>query len=264
MPDNGCPNPGPNPGQNMFVQGSCTCQVSTCYDTWSGCASNSDCCNNDCNAYTYLCGVSCETLNGGWNEYACECYGGWWDAGNDTCNYSPILVNLMNNGTDHLTGPADGVLFDMRGDGRTELVAWTSKAGTVGFLALDRNGDGMIDSGQELFGTATRLSNGQRASNGFEALAELDTNHDGRIDAADPAYAHLVLWFDSNHNGISEPDEIVPLADAHVIALLTGYRNSSRRDQYGNRYQFEGTALMQSGSEQVVRRIFDVYLQTIR
>ena len=64
------------------------------------------------------------------------------------------------------------------------------------WLALDRDGNGRIDSGEELFGDHTRLADGRRGRDGFEALAALDDNHDGRIDAADPAFASLVLWGD--------------------------------------------------------------------
>jgi hypothetical protein len=74
QPDNGCPNPGPNPGQNMFVQGSCACEVS-CYDDGWGCGSDSDCCNGYCNPETYVCGD--------------QCYPDGWGCGSnaDCCNW---------------------------------------------------------------------------------------------------------------------------------------------------------------------------------
>jgi hypothetical protein len=98
---------------------------------------------------------------------------------NEGCR-TPIVLSLR--GGYHMTSPAAGVRFDIDADGSAEETAWTEPNGDVGFLAIDRNGNGRIDSGTELFGDSTTLTNGARALNGFEALADLDSNHDARID----------------------------------------------------------------------------------
>ncbi len=77
-----------------------------------------------------------------------------------------------------------------------EPVATDWPTAATPWLALDRDGNGRIDSGEELFGDHTVLPDGHRARDGFEALAALDANHDGRIDAADPAFGSLLLWGD--------------------------------------------------------------------
>lgn len=261
--NNGCPNPGPNPGQNMFVQGSCNCTVATCYEAWWGCSSNAQCCGGNCYANTYACGVSCSQYCGGDPVCTCQCERGWWDPYGD-CTASPILINVTNNGSDHLTSAIDGVLFDISATGTAEWVAWTSADSQVGFLVWDRNQNGVIDNGSELFGTATRLRDGKVAANGFEALREWDSNGDYRIDSSDPIYGKLRLWFDFNHNGYSESDELFSLQSIGITTIHTEYRETPRRDQYGNRYRYEGTAVMLLHKEQVLRRIFDVFFETLR
>lgn len=96
---------------------------------------------------------------------------------NPTEPYSPIIVNT--SGGYLLSGANDPVLFDIDGDGQLNRIGWTSREGDDAFLALDRNGNGFIDDGTELFGNATRLRSGLAAANGFDALAEFDENGDG-------------------------------------------------------------------------------------
>ncbi len=118
-------------------------------------------------------------------EEQCAIDGGEWDYGTEHCVYQncPIILDADGNGY-HLAGMTDGVLFDINADGVKDSVGWTRSGDLDGFLAIDRNGNGVIDNGSELFGTATRLRNGRLARNGFEALADLDDNHDGKIDDA--------------------------------------------------------------------------------
>jgi hypothetical protein len=124
-------------------------------------------------------------------------------------------------------------------------MAWTDRGD--GLLALDRNGNGSIDDGKELFGNATPLINGGRASNGYEAMAELDSrilggNEDGMISAADALYESLLLWTDANHDGHSQPEELQPLSAAGIGQLGLDYRRSSRTDRHGNEFRFRGLA----------------------
>ncbi len=102
------------------------------------------------------------------------------------------------------------------------------------WLALDRNGNGRVDDGGELFGSGTTLLDGTRADNGFFALRELDANRDGAITADDPAYASLVLWADSNRDRESQPTELASLASRGVHRIELGYRQQPRCDARGN------------------------------
>lgn len=211
------------------------------------------------------------TLNCGCHWYTCDevcqCYnyGGWWDTDMDPpgCNYSPILVNLENSGAnDHLTSAVDGVSFDLNGDGAPEQVAWTTAGTSVGFLAMDRNGNGRIDNGRELFGASTPLASGVLALNGFEALQEFDADHNRLLDVNDPSFSQLVLWIDDDHNGQSMPNELHSMGEVGIVAIGTQYVERRRRDGYGNWYRYQGEVTIRLSNVRE-RRIFDVFLKSV-
>jgi hypothetical protein len=128
---------------------------------------------------------------------------------------TPLALDWSRAGAFHAI--ADTVTFDVRGDGRARAHAWL--APSAAWLALDLDGNGRIDSGAELFGSATRLANGAKARDGFAALAQYDDDHDGRIDARDAVFARLLLWRDADGDGRAQPAELVPLASTDVVAL---------------------------------------------
>lgn len=180
-----------------------------------------------------------------------------------TCE-TPILISLKG-GAYRLTSVAEGVSFDIRGDGDSRRVAWTQPGLPLAFLALDRNLNGRIDDGSELFGSATRLESGRRAAHGFEAMAELDVTGDGTLDAADPVWKDLILWVDSSHDGLSDAEELVPVADTDVQWIATGYtENVKRHDQWGNMFRFASRiGVSGQGQSEGTRPFYDVVLQTI-
>lgn len=190
----------------------------------------------------------------------CPVHSGTWDG--YSCNYgSPILINLSSNSSqDHLTSALDGVLFDLTVRGTAGRFAWTSSNSNVAFLVLDRNGNGVIDNGAELFGNFTMKRDGTRATNGFDALRDLDEDGDGQIDMEDSSYSTLGVWLDTNHNGYSEAAELSTLQHIGVTAIQTAFSDINRYDRHGNWYRWEGTALLTRGATTGVRRIFDVIL----
>lgn len=178
--------------------------------------------------------------------------------GTDTCS-EPILFNL-GDGPYRLSGLDDPVSFDIHADGQRLKIGWTARNASVAFLALDRNGNGKIDDGAELFGNATPLAGGARAANGFEALARYDANGDGAIDAADPVWTSLLLWTDRNHDGVSQPDELQPIAVSEITRILLDHQWTGRRDASGNRFGYQGRARTSSG----FRVFYDVFFVTER
>jgi hypothetical protein len=128
------------------------------------------------------------------------------------CN-TPLVV-VFDGGAVPLA-PAGAARFAFH-PGAPVASAWPTAA--TPWIALDRDGDGAIGAGDELFGDSTRLADGATAHDGFAALAALDANHDGVIDARDPAFASLLLWSDRNGDHVSSPDELAPLSSI-VVAI---------------------------------------------
>lgn len=176
-----------------------------------------------------------------------------------------MIIDVAGNGFS-LTDLNNGVAFDLNVDGLKERLAWTSTNSDDAWLALDRNHNGAIDDGQELFGEFTpqpKAPEGQQ-KNGFLALAEFDKtvnggNNDGMISAADSVFTSLRLWQDLNHNGVSEPQELHSLADVSLSAIDLSYKMSRRVDQYGNRFRYRAK-VWDSGPSRVNRWAWDVLL----
>jgi hypothetical protein len=130
----------------------------------------------------------------------------------------PLTLDLDGDGLE-TTGftAANPIYFDHDLNGIKEGTGWVKA--DDGFLVLDRNGNGTIDNGLELFGDHTLLATGGFANDGFAALAQEDTNHDGKVDATDVRFAELRVWRDLNQNGLSEANELFTLNSLGIAAI---------------------------------------------
>ena len=144
----------------------------------------------------------------------------------------PLVIDLDGDGIE-LTKMENGVNFDINGDGKIDKTAFVKP--DDGLLALDKNGNGVIDSGKELFGT----QNG--ASDGFSELGKYDENGDGKIDKNDAIYYKLRVWQDLNQNGKSEEGELNSLETLKIDSINLRNRKIVNEDINGNLLREYGT-----------------------
>jgi hypothetical protein len=184
---------------------------------------------------------------------SCELRNGVWSYNSIACS-TPLVLAFDDEPVAFTKAPG---AFDLAGRDTLVRTDWVSS--DTPWLVLDRNANGIIDDGAELFGSMTRLAGGKRAANGFSALAPLDADRDGWITANDPAFAGLALWRDRDQNRVSSSDELTPASES-VVALSLGYRDVPRCTD-GN-CERERAELVYRDGEGNERRgsVVDVYL----
>ena len=168
----------------------------------------------------------------------------------------PLIIDMDGNGIKTISINKN-VFFDLDNNLFAESTGWVDKGDA--FLVWDRDNNGVIDSGNELFGNHTRLSSGKKAENGFAALAELDSNQDNIFDEKDEAWFKLQLWFDRNQNGISEAGELVKLSESGIKSINLSYNNTDHIDESGNHHRQRSSVSWKDGRKSEIADVwFDV------
>jgi len=180
------------------------------------------------------------------------------DDSNDPENEnSPIIIDLNKNGITS-TKLNNTTYFDHDNNNFKEATSWIDKGDA--FLALDKNSNGLIDNGNELFGNHT-ISNtrfkytNNKATNGFEALKAYDLNDDNVIDSKDEIYDKLLLWKDSNQNAITDKGELIKLKDSGIVSIDLNYKNTNT-DEKGNTIKQSSTVTFEDGSTTIANDVW--------
>lgn len=212
---------------------------------------------------------ACQQISRGYDEGLCEILCGWgrdrddceqtpwgWD-----CPPCPIALDLQGNGL-KLSGPNPPLYFDLDGDGTLDHTSWTRRQTKDGFLVFDRNGNGLIDDGRELFGTATPpLLATEPVRHGYEALAEFDRislggNENGMLDEGDRMFQHLQVWRDRNRDGVTQDGELAALAELGITEISLSYYRDDQEDQWGNVQRWWSPIYFDDGSDSMSVDVF--------
>ena len=175
----------------------------------------------------------------------------------DPEDIDPIIIDLNKNGITS-TKLNNTIYFDHDNNNFKEASSWIDKGDA--FLALDKNNNGLIDNGNELFGNHT-ISNtrfkytNNKATNGYEALKTYDLNGDNVIDSKDEIYDKLVLWKDSNQNAITDKGELIKLKDSGIVSIDLNYKNINT-DEKGNTIKQSSTITFEDGTTTIANDVW--------
>jgi Ca2+-binding RTX toxin-like protein len=151
----------------------------------------------------------------------------------------PLILDIDGDGIHTTSADNSTAYFDFDSSGSRTHTGWISSGD--GFLVLDRNKNGTIDSGAELFSNFTPLANGTLAANGFDALREFDLNKDGVIDRNDAIWSSLRIWRDANGDGTSQSGELLSLDQIGIISIKLSKDGTIRTLENGNMVRGTGS-----------------------
>lgn len=177
----------------------------------------------------------------------------------DACN-TPLVLSFSAAAPIEML--ASEAAFDIAGAGECLTTDWPAASNP--WLAIDLDKNGFIDGGHELFGSGSVLATGRHASNGFIALASLDSDHDGKITAADARFDELLVWRDEDGDKLSLPHELSSLREAGVDMLDLGYSAgdvAGQCDERGNCGRERSSfGFVGASGKREVGELVDIYL----
>ncbi|WP_343605921.1 calcium-binding protein, partial [Roseateles sp.] len=167
----------------------------------------------------------------------------------------PLAIDLDGDGIEMRTPSDAPVLFDHNGDGVRTGTGWLSADDA--WLVMDRNGNGLVDNGSELFGVDTDIPGVDAAGNptsrkggtGFEALAAQDSNKDGVFDANDANFEVVRLWSDLNGDGVSQSNELRSLASEGIKSISLEVLHGTKDLGNGNSITGQAKVIRVDGSQ---------------
>ena len=183
------------------------------------------------------------------------------DRDDDPEDVDPIIIDLNKNGITS-TKLNNTTYFDHDNNNFKEATSWIDKGDA--FLALDKNSNGLIDNGNELFGNHTisntkygekEANNKDTSINGYEALKAYDLNGDNVIDSKDEIYDKLLLWKDSNQNAITDKGELIKLKDSGIVSIDLNYKNTNT-DEKGNTIKQSSTVTFEDGTTTIANDVW--------
>ncbi|MBR0071639.1 MAG: hypothetical protein IJP87_04810, partial [Campylobacter sp.] len=162
--------------------------------------------------------------------------------------YDPFLLDLNGDGVK--TIGHDGfnkAIFDHNGNGLKTATGWVDP--NDGILVRDLDGDAKITRGAEMFGDQTLLADSvSKAIHGLAALADLDSNKDGKISAEDEAFSELQVWVDANSDGVTDEGELKTLVELEIAEISLDCQEVDQQLGAGNRLTHTGTYTKTDGT----------------
>jgi len=131
----------------------------------------------------------------------------------DTQFFRPVSLDLDGDGIETIIKENSSVYFDVDDSGFLKKTAWIGADDA--FLTIDRNYNGTLDSGRELFSNG-KVALGRR---GLAGMGWVDANYDGKITSADPVWNEINVWQDANSNGAQDAGESQSLSDLGITEL---------------------------------------------
>ncbi|WP_459789796.1 cadherin domain-containing protein [Alteriqipengyuania sp. 357] len=125
----------------------------------------------------------------------------------------PIVFDLDGDGIELVALDGSTIAFDMDKDGLADKTGWVSADDAL--LALDRNGNGVIDDSSEI----SFADDVENALTDLEGLRAFDTNGNGLLDAGDQRFGEFLVWQDINQNGVSDEGELRTLTEAGIVQV---------------------------------------------